>query len=135
MNIIQTGRKFYVEYSKNKGEPGESAKKWNQGGPHRAFPGTKPFPRAPFLFVGSFQSSKGFPDVSAVKNPPANVGDAGLIPGSESPLEKKWQPTPVLSPGKTQGQRSLGGAGPGVGYSQQGLKESDATEQLSMHNA
>jgi len=27
MNIIQTGRKFYVEYFENKGEPGETAKK------------------------------------------------------------------------------------------------------------
>ena len=26
MNIIQTGRKFDVEYSKNKGEPGETGK-------------------------------------------------------------------------------------------------------------
>ena len=29
MNIIQTGRKFYVEYFENKGEPDETAKKWN----------------------------------------------------------------------------------------------------------
>ena len=25
---------------------------------------------------------KGFPDVSVIKNPPANAGDAGSIPGS-----------------------------------------------------
>jgi len=29
-----------------------------------------------------------------VKNPPANTGDAGLIPGSEDPLEKEM---PTLS--------------------------------------
>ena len=37
---------------------------------------------------------------------------------------RKWQPTPVLLPGKFHGQRSL------VGYSPWGCKESDTTEQL-----
>ena len=37
------------------------------------------------------------------------------------------QPIPVLLPGESHGQRSL------VGYSPQGHKESDMTEQLSMH--
>ena len=36
----------------------------------------------------------------------------------------KWQPTPVLLPGKSHGQRSL------VGYSPWGSKESDTTERL-----
>ena len=40
---------------------------------------------------------------------------------------KKWQPTPVLLPGKFHGWRSL------VGYSPWGDKESDMTEQLSLH--
>ena len=31
----------------------------------------------------------GFPGGSVVKNPPANGGDAGLIPGWENPLEKE----------------------------------------------
>ena len=35
---------------------------------------------------------------------------------------RKWQPTPVLIPGKSHGLRSL------VGYSPQGLKELDMTE-------
>ena len=39
---------------------------------------------------------------------------------------KKWQPTPVFSPGETHGQRSL------VGYSPRGCKESDMTDQLSV---
>ena len=30
----------------------------------------------------------GFPGGSVVKNPPADAGDAGSIPGSEDPLEK-----------------------------------------------
>jgi len=38
--------------------------------------------------------------------------------------EKKWQPTPVLLPGKFHGQRSL------VGYSPWGHKELDTTEPL-----
>ena len=37
---------------------------------------------------------------------------------------RKWQPTPVLLPGKSYGLRSL------VGYSPWGRKESDTTEQL-----
>ena len=42
------------------------------------------------------------------------------------PYSKKWQPTPVFLPGKFHGQRSL------VGYSPQGRKELDTTEQLSL---
>ena len=38
---------------------------------------------------------------------------------------RKWQPTPVFSPGKSHGQRSL------VGYSLWGHKESDMTERLN----
>ena len=44
--------------------------------------------------------------------------------GWEDPLERKWQPTPVLLPGKFHGWRSL------VGYSPWDRKESDTTEQL-----
>ena len=44
--------------------------------------------------------------------------------GREDPLEKAWQPTPVLLPGKSHGRRSL------VGYSPWGRKESDTTEQF-----
>ena len=40
------------------------------------------------------------------------------------PWRRKWQPTPVLFPGESHGQRSL------VGYSPWGRKESDTTEQL-----
>ena len=50
-----------------------------------------------------------------VKNPLVNAGDiidSGLIPGSEkTPWRRKWQPTPVILPGKSHGQRNL------VGYS------------------
>ena len=40
---------------------------------------------------------------------------------------RQWQPTPVLLPGKSHGQRSR------VGFSPWGLKESDTTERLHFH--
>ena len=43
------------------------------------------------------------------------------------PWRRKWQPTPVLLPGKFYGQRSL------VGYSPWGREESDTTEPLHFH--
>ena len=43
------------------------------------------------------------------------------------PWRRKWQPTPVPSPGKSHGQRSL------VGCSPWGQKESDPTERLHFH--
>jgi len=53
------------------------------------------------------------PGGEVIKNLPANKGDTrdvGLIPGTgRSPGEGKWQPTPVFSPGKSYGQRSLAG--------------------------
>ena len=63
-----------------------------------------------------------------VKNPLANAGDtrdSGSIPGSRDPLEKGMEPTPVLLPIKSHGQRSL------VGYSPCGHKELDTTEHLN----
>ena len=44
--------------------------------------------------------------------------------GREDPWRRKWQPLPVLLPGKSNGQRSL------VGCSPWGHKESDMTEWL-----
>ena len=40
---------------------------------------------------------------------------------------RQWQPTPVLLPGKSHEQRSLGGCSPW------GCKESDTTERLPFH--
>jgi len=42
--------------------------------------------------------------------------------GQEDPLEEKMQPTPLLLPGESHGQRSL------AGYSTWGHKKSDMTE-------
>ena len=47
--------------------------------------------------------------------------------GWEDPLRRKWQPTPVLLPGKSHGWRSM------VGYSPWGHKELDTTERLHFH--
>ena len=47
--------------------------------------------------------------------------------GQEDTLERKWQYTPALLPGKSHGQRSL------IGYSPWGHKESDMTERLHFH--
>ena len=62
------------------------------------------------VFKQSKRMKKDYPVVLAVKNPPANAGDArdaGLIPGwGRSPWRMKWQPTPVFLPGKFHGQRS-----------------------------
>ena len=43
------------------------------------------------------------------------------------PWRRKWQPTPVLLPGKFHGRRNL------IGYSPWGRKESDRTERLHFH--
>ena len=58
-----------------------------------------------------------------VMNPPANAGDVGLIPlVGKIPWRRKWQPTEVFLPGKSQGQSSL------VCYSPWVCKESDTTQ-------
>ena len=61
-----------------------------------------------------------FPDVSVVKNPPANAGGSGdgFDPCvGKIPWRRKWQPIPVFLPEESHGQRSL------VGYSPWGHKE------------
>ena len=45
------------------------------------------------------------------------------------PWSRQWQRTPVLFPGKFQGQKSL------LGFSPWGCKDLDTTEQLSRHTA
>ena len=66
---------------------------------------------------------EGFPGGSDGKASACNAGDLGLIPGSgRIPWRRKWQPTPVLLPGKFHVWRSL------VGYSPWGRKEWDMTE-------
>ena len=69
---------------------------------------------------------------SEVKVSASNAGDPGLIPGfnpwvRKIPWRRKWQPTPVFSPGESHGWRSR------VGYSPPGRKKSDRTERLHFH--
>ena len=73
---------------------------------------------------------KGFPCGSAGKESACNAGDLGLIPGlGKIPWRRAWQPTPVLLPGVSHGQRSL------AGYSPWGHKELGMTERLSMSHS
>ena len=61
-----------------------------------------------------------------VKNPPARARDRRVSDPwvGKIPWRRAWQPTPVLLPGESHGQKSL------VGYSPWGRKESDTTERL-----
>ena len=72
----------------------------------------------------------GFPGGSLVKNLPASAGNVkrhGFDPWVRKiPWRRKWQTTPVFSPGESHGQRSL------AGYSPRGLKESDMPEWLTL---
>ena len=68
-----------------------------------------------FLFWG-LRIQEGFPDGSVGKNLPAmqeakeNPSNMGLMPGVRKiSWRRKWQPTPVLLPGKSHGQKSLPG--------------------------
>ena len=52
--------------------------------------------------------NSGFPHGSMIKNPPANAGDMGSIPGSErSPGEGSGNPFQYSCLEKSHGQRSL----------------------------
>ena len=61
-----------------------------------------------------------------VKRLPAMQETWGRSLGQEDPWRRKWQPTPVLLPGKSHGQRSLD-------YSPWDRRESDTTERLHFH--
>ena len=103
----------------------ENKHQWSQSLPVRT---TQP---KPFKEADDSVSThlKGFSNSSVVKNLPASAGDAGLILGSWRSLEKEWQPTPVFSPGKSHGQRSL------VGYRPWGHKRvgHDLVSKLQQH--
>ena len=69
----------------------------------------------------------GFPGGSVAKKPSANAGDTSSIPGSgRSPEEGNGNLLQYSR--KSHGHRSL------AGYSPQGSKESDTTEQLNSNN-
>ena len=65
-----------------------------------------------------------------VKNLPANAGRCKRLRFdpwvAKMPWNRKWQPVPILLPGKFHGQRSL------ADYSQWGCKESVRIEWLTL---
>ena len=66
-----------------------------------------------------------FPGGSDGKSICLQSGRPGFDPWvGQIPWRRKWQPTSVLLPGKSHGQRSLAGCSPW------GCKESDTTERL-----
>ena len=66
-----------------------------------------------------------------VRSLPASAGDINRREFDpwfrKIPWRRKWQPTPIVLPGESHGQKSL------VGYSPWGLKEWDTTEATGMH--
>ena len=54
----------------------------------------------------------GFPGGSVVKNPPANAGDVGSIPGSGRSLGEENGNPPILLPGKFHEEGILAGYSP-----------------------
>ena len=74
------------------------------------------------FFVGMYRLLLGFPGGSVGKNPPANIGNKGSIPGSRRfPREGNGNPLQYSLPGKSYEYRSL------VGYNSWGHKEPDTT--------
>ena len=66
----------------------------------------------PFFVRLSDLQSITFPGGSDVKNLPKIQETQVPSLGWEDLLEKRWQPTPVLLPGESRGQRSLEGYSP-----------------------
>ena len=68
----------------------------------------------------------GFPPWLSGKESTCQCRRRGFDPWiGKMPWRRKWQPTPVFSPGKSHGQRSL------AGYTVHGFADSDMTEQLT----
>ena len=61
------------------------------------------------------------------KEPPANAEDMGSISGvGKIPWSRKWQPIPVVLPGKSHGQRRLAGCSP---WGTKGIEQDLETKQ------
>jgi len=65
---------------------------------------------APYIYT---HTHTGFPGGVMVKNLPASAGDVKRLRFNswvrKIPWRRAWQPTPVLLPGESHGQRSLAG--------------------------
>ena len=76
-----------------------------------------------WAFIVVIKVNEGFPHSSVSKESACNTRDPGSIPGwGRSPGGGNGQPTPVLLPGESHGQRSL------AGYSLWGCKSQTKTE-------
>ena len=85
-------------------------------------------PEQLWLVADSSMNPGGFPGGSLGKVSACNVGDLALIPGlGGSPGEGNGNPTPILLPGKFDGQRSLVSCSP---WNSKDSKESNTTEQI-----
>ena len=71
-------------------------------------------------------TTRAFLVVQTVKNLPAMQETWVQSLGGEDPWRRKWQPTPIVLPGRFHGQRSL------TGYSSRGRKQSNPTEQITL---
>ena len=72
-------------------------------------------------------NSRGFPGGSDSKESACSEGELGIHPWAGTiQWRRKWQPTPVILPGESRGQRSL------AGYSPCSHKESNTTEWLTL---
>ena len=95
-----------------------------------------------FLIHSSDDGHLGCFHVLAIVNSAVNIGvhvslsilvssvcmpNSGIGGSYSSSWRRKWQPTPVLLPGKSHGRRRLVGCGPW------GREESDTAEQLHFH--
>ena len=84
-------------------------------------------PRLGFRIIAGVLTQGGFPGGSDSKSICLQCRRPRFAPWFRKiPWRRKWQPTPVVLPGKSHGWRSL------VGYSPQDHKESEAT-QLHFH--
>ena len=73
------------------------------------------------LFIFGHEDIRGLPWWLSGKESTHQAGDPGSVTVGKIPWRRKWQPTPVLLPGESHGQRSL------AGYSPLDCKQSDTT--------
>ena len=77
------------------------------------------------VYLSAPQLKLRFSGGSVVKNPATQCRRLGFNPWVRKiPWRRKWQPTPIVLPGKSHGWRSL------AGYSLWGHKESNTTEHM-----
>ena len=80
---------------------------------------------APLKLQTEFKAGQ---QVKPLPFPPSSTLSLDILRGNDETIwRRQWQPTPVLLPGESHGQRSL------VGCSPWGREESETTERLHFH--